>query len=69
MLRKFLNGLFWSSAAPDLTADISVSSTSLRLGSFYMPRVPATFGNVTAADGIVKDGLTDVYGDYPMGIW
>jgi len=34
-----------------------------------MPRTPATFGHVQALDAIVKDGLTDVYGDYPMGNW
>lgn len=36
---------------------------------FYFPRVPATFGHVSAQDAIVKDGLTDVYGDVPMGNW
>ncbi|GAA5873704.1 hypothetical protein JCM16303_002561 [Sporobolomyces ruberrimus] len=35
---------------------------------FYVPRTPATFGHFQAQDAIVKDGLTDVYGDYPMGI-
>ena len=34
-----------------------------------MPRTPPTFGHVQALDAIVKDGLTDVYGDYPMGNW
>jgi acetyl-CoA C-acetyltransferase len=34
---------------------------------FYYPRVPATFGNVTSQDGIVKDGLHDVYNDFAMG--
>lgn len=36
--------------------------------SFYYPRTPATFGHISALDAIVKDGLTDVYGDHPMGI-
>jgi len=27
----------------------------------------AKYGNVTAIDGLAKDGLTDVYGNYPMG--
>ncbi|SCV69377.1 BQ2448_2397 [Microbotryum intermedium] len=41
---------------------------SMSQAPFYMPRQPATFGHVTALDALVKDGLTDVYGDYPMGI-
>ena len=41
----------------------------IRLNSFYIPRTPATFGHYQAQDAVVKDGLTDVYGDYPMGIW
>lgn len=44
-------------------------SDSCGVCSFYYPRTPATFGHVTALDAIVKDGLTDVYGDYPMGNW
>ncbi|GAA5999590.1 thiolase family protein [Rhodotorula paludigena] len=40
---------------------------SMSNAPFYMPRTPATFGHVSALDAIVKDGLTDVYGDYPMG--
>ncbi|TNY19355.1 Thiolase, N-terminal domain-containing protein [Rhodotorula diobovata] len=40
---------------------------SMSNAPFYMPRTPATFGHVQALDAIVKDGLTDVYGDYPMG--
>ncbi|ORY88314.1 Thiolase, N-terminal domain-domain-containing protein [Leucosporidium creatinivorum] len=40
---------------------------SMSNAPFYYPRVPATFGNVTAADAIVKDGLTDVYNNFPMG--
>lgn len=36
---------------------------------FYTPRTPATFGHHQALDAIVKDGLTDVYGDFPMGNW
>jgi acetyl-CoA C-acetyltransferase len=27
----------------------------------------AKYGNVTAIDGLAKDGLTDVYGNFPMG--
>jgi acetyl-CoA C-acetyltransferase len=27
----------------------------------------AKYGNVTAVDGLAKDGLTDVYGNFPMG--
>jgi acetyl-CoA C-acetyltransferase len=27
----------------------------------------AKYGNVTMVDGLAKDGLTDVYGNYPMG--
>src|SRR6476661_6045327 len=27
----------------------------------------AKYGNVTLVDGLAKDGLTDVYGNYPMG--
>ncbi|KAK4705572.1 acetyl-CoA C-acetyltransferase, partial [Phenoliferia sp. Uapishka_3] len=40
---------------------------SMSNAPFYYPRVPATFGNVTAMDAIVKDGLTDVYNDFAMG--
>ncbi|GAA5898479.1 hypothetical protein JCM6882_007789 [Rhodosporidiobolus microsporus] len=40
---------------------------SMSNAPFYFPRTPATFGHVSALDAIVKDGLTDVYGDYPMG--
>ncbi|SGY76056.1 BQ5605_C005g03464 [Microbotryum silenes-dioicae] len=41
---------------------------SMSQAPFYMPRQPATFGHVSALDALVKDGLTDVYGDFPMGI-
>lgn len=34
----------------------------------YYPRTPATFGNVTVADGIVRDGLQDAYDDIAMGV-
>jgi acetyl-CoA C-acetyltransferase len=34
---------------------------------FYFPR-GHTFGNVTVKDGIVFDGLTDVYDNIHMGI-
>ncbi|BGP17656.1 hypothetical protein JCM10213_004640 [Rhodosporidiobolus nylandii] len=40
---------------------------SMSNAPFYFPRQPPTFGHVSALDAIVKDGLTDVYGDYPMG--
>ncbi|KAI5480600.1 acetyl-CoA C-acetyltransferase [Pseudohyphozyma bogoriensis] len=40
---------------------------SMSNAPFYYPRVPATFGHVTAQDAIVKDGLTDVYNDFAMG--
>ncbi|CDR39589.1 RHTO0S04e06788g1_1 [Rhodotorula toruloides] len=40
---------------------------SMSNAPFYAPRTPATFGHFQALDAIVKDGLTDVYGDYPMG--
>ncbi|GAA5962371.1 hypothetical protein JCM8115_001468 [Rhodotorula mucilaginosa] len=40
---------------------------SMSNAPFYSPRTPATFGHYQALDAIVKDGLTDVYGDYPMG--
>ncbi|CEQ41573.1 SPOSA6832_03305 [Sporobolomyces salmonicolor] len=42
---------------------------SMSNAPFYLPRTPATFGHFQALDAISKDGLTDVYGDYPMGIW
>ncbi|GAA6022998.1 hypothetical protein JCM11491_000351 [Sporobolomyces phaffii] len=35
---------------------------------FYTPRAPPTFGHHQAECAITKDGLTDVYGNYPMGI-
>ncbi|GAA5977192.1 hypothetical protein JCM21900_005110 [Sporobolomyces salmonicolor] len=41
---------------------------SMSNAPFYLPRTPATFGHFQALDAISKDGLTDVYGDYPMGI-
>lgn len=36
---------------------------------FYNPSVRwgSKYGNVTLVDGLAKDGLTDVYNDYPMG--
>ena len=36
---------------------------------FYSPnlRWGNKYGNVSMIDGLAKDGLTDVYGDYPMG--
>ncbi|BGP56492.1 hypothetical protein JCM8202_004612 [Rhodotorula sphaerocarpa] len=40
---------------------------SMSNAPFYTPRTPATFGHHQALDAIVKDGLTDVYGDFPMG--
>ncbi|GAA5927072.1 thiolase family protein [Sporobolomyces koalae] len=41
---------------------------SMSSAPYYLPRTPATFGHYQALDAISKDGLTDVYGDYPMGI-
>ncbi|GAA5822493.1 hypothetical protein JCM10212_002642 [Sporobolomyces blumeae] len=41
---------------------------SMSQAPYYLPRVPATFGHYQALDALTKDGLTDVYGDYPMGI-
>ncbi|ORY78068.1 thiolase [Leucosporidium creatinivorum] len=40
---------------------------SMSLAPFYFPRSPATFGNVSAEDAIVKDGLLEVYNKFPMG--
>lgn len=34
---------------------------------YYMPRVNPVFGNVTAKDGLLNDGLWDVYNDFHMG--
>jgi len=34
---------------------------------YYMPRVNPAFGHVQATDGLLKDGLTDVYDDFHMG--
>ncbi|KAF8304960.1 thiolase [Clavulina sp. PMI_390] len=34
---------------------------------YYMPRVNPAFGNVTAKDGLLNDGLWDVYNDFHMG--
>lgn len=41
--------------------------TSLHIHSFYLGRTPPTFGHQTAHDAIVKDGLTDVANQFPMG--
>ncbi|CEP17093.1 hypothetical protein [Parasitella parasitica] len=37
---------------------------------YYLPkqRFGSTYGNAEVVDGIVKDGLTDVYNDYLMGV-
>ncbi|KAI7905012.1 Thiolase, N-terminal domain-containing protein [Cokeromyces recurvatus] len=37
---------------------------------YYLPkqRFGSTYGNTQVVDGIVKDGLTDVYNDYLMGV-
>ncbi|GAA5802696.1 erg10, acetyl-CoA C-acetyltransferase [Helicostylum pulchrum] len=37
---------------------------------YYLPkqRFGSTYGNTEVVDGIVKDGLTDVYNDYLMGV-
>jgi acetyl-CoA C-acetyltransferase len=34
---------------------------------YYLPRVNPVFGNVTAKDGLLLDGLWDVYNDFHMG--
>lgn len=34
---------------------------------YYMPRVNPAFGNITAKDGLLNDGLWDVYNDFHMG--
>ena len=34
---------------------------------YYMPRVNPSFGHVQATDGLIKDGLWDVYNDFHMG--
>lgn len=34
---------------------------------YYLPRVNPAFGNVTSTDGLLKDGLWDVYNDFHMG--
>ena len=34
---------------------------------YYLPRVNPVFGNVTSTDGLLKDGLWDVYNDFHMG--
>lgn len=44
---------------------VTFGHTSIRN---YYPRTPATFGNVTVADGIVRDGLQDAYDDIAMGV-
>ncbi|SCZ87354.1 BZ3500_MvSof-1268-A1-R1_Chr2-2g04820 [Microbotryum saponariae] len=41
---------------------------SMSMAPFYYPRTPGTFGHLQVQDAIVKDGLTDVYGGYAMGI-
>ncbi|KAI9321590.1 acetyl-CoA acetyltransferase [Dichotomocladium elegans] len=37
---------------------------------YYLPkqRFGATYGHAEVVDGVLKDGLTDVYNDYPMGV-
>lgn len=62
-------GMESMSNAPYVRSNSLSSSADSNSDSFYYPRVPATFGNVTAQDAIVKDGLTDVYNDFAMGNW
>lgn len=35
---------------------------------WFLHRIPKQLGNITLADGILIDGLTDAYGKYHMGI-
>lgn len=53
-------------------ADIIVAGgmESMSNTPYYLPkqRFGSTYGNAEVVDGIVKDGLTDVYNDYLMGV-
>lgn len=52
------------SATGSLTSRHPPRSRSHR---FYYPRTPPSFGHVQAQDAIVKDGLLEVYNQFPMG--
>ncbi|RUP45090.1 Thiolase, N-terminal domain-containing protein [Jimgerdemannia flammicorona] len=53
-------------------ADIIVAGgmESMTNTPYYLPkqRFGATYGNTEVVDGVVKDGLTDVYNNYLMGV-
>ncbi|KAI9312145.1 Thiolase, N-terminal domain-containing protein [Dichotomocladium elegans] len=53
-------------------ADVIVAGgmESMTNTPYYLPkqRFGATYGNTEVVDGVVKDGLTDVYNDYQMGV-
>ncbi|KAI8150096.1 Thiolase, N-terminal domain-containing protein [Fennellomyces sp. T-0311] len=53
-------------------ADIIVAGgmESMTNTPYYLPkqRFGSTYGHQEVVDGVLKDGLTDVYNDYPMGM-
>lgn len=53
-------------------ADIVVAGgmESMTNTPYYLPkqRFGSTYGNTEVVDGVVKDGLTDVYNNYAMGV-
>lgn len=53
-------------------ADVIVAGgmESMTNTPYYLPkqRFGATYGNTEVVDGVVKDGLTDVYNDFLMGV-
>ncbi|KAI7855132.1 Thiolase, N-terminal domain-containing protein [Circinella umbellata] len=53
-------------------ADVVIAGgmESMTNAPYYLPkqRFGATYGHQQVVDGVLKDGLTDVYNDYPMGV-
>ncbi|KAI9491412.1 Thiolase, N-terminal domain-containing protein [Zychaea mexicana] len=53
-------------------ADVIVAGgmESMTNTPYYLPkqRFGSTYGHQEVVDGVLKDGLTDVYNDYPMGV-
>ncbi|KAI7878311.1 acetyl-CoA acetyltransferase [Lichtheimia hyalospora FSU 10163] len=53
-------------------ADVIVAGgmESMTNTPYYLPkqRFGSTYGHTEVVDGVLKDGLTDVYNDYPMGV-
>ncbi|KAI5803292.1 putative acetyl-CoA acyltransferase [Peziza echinospora] len=49
------------------TAVVAGGMENMSLIPRYIPRTQPSYGHVTAEDGLMKDGLTDVYHNFAMG--